>query len=189
MILILMTARSGSSLVARIFAAHGYDTGGEKVYSHGYETFENAKVNRWIDDHKPQLQLTTGRPCRYIPGIEDCIPDNGVVKTAVEYLGLFVMLDFKLITVKRDVHSIAESVAIKRGEPGTAYKIVGGMMSRMAGLERMRAVWNGAEIDTDQIMAGDLSSVKAAFEHHGLEYDEDKARACIEPDKWHQWSS
>ena len=188
MILILMTARSGSSLVAKIFAAHGFDAGNERVYSHGYETFENAKVNRWIDDHIDQMRpLTTGHPCKYIPGIEDCIPPNGVVKTAVEYSGLFVKMDFKLITVKRDVRSIAESVAIKRGEPGTADSIVGAMMSRMAGMDRLRDKWNGAEIDTDQIMSGDFAGVRAAFEHHGLEFDEAKARACVDVTKWHQW--
>ena len=180
-----MTARSGSSLVAKIFAAHGFDTGSERVYSHGYETFENAKVNRWIDEHKAQFPLTTGQPCRYVPGIEECIPPNGCVKTAVEYSGLFVKMDFKLITVTRNVRAIAESVAIKRGEPGTAESIVGGMMSRMAGMARLRDKWDGAEIDTDEIMAGDLSSVEAAFKHHELEYSEEKTRACVDPDKWH----
>ena len=59
MILILMTSRSGSSLVAKIFAAHGFNTGGEEVHSCGYETFENARVNQWIRDNKPQLKLAT----------------------------------------------------------------------------------------------------------------------------------
>ncbi len=187
MILILMTARSGSSLVASIFAAHGFDTGDTSVWSCGYETFENECVNQWIRDHKPELPLITGQSCQYIPGIEECIPPNGCVKIAVEYLGLFEKLDLKLITVKRDVNSIARSVADKRGEPGTADSIVPGMCTRMAGLDRACKKWNGAEINTDQIMAGDFSGVRAAFEHHGLVFDEDKARACVDGAKWHQW--
>ena len=57
MVLILMTARSGSSLVAKIFAAHGFDPGPERVFSHGYETFENAAVWRWIDGYKQRMPL------------------------------------------------------------------------------------------------------------------------------------
>lgn len=182
-----MTSRSGSSLVAKIFAAHGFDTGGERVYSCGYETFENAAVNQWIRDHKSELKLTTGQPCDFVPGIEECIPENGVVKIGVEYITLFKHLDPKVITVKRDPEAVAKSLATKRGHPEQAAGAYNGILTRYAALDRERRKWDGAEINTDEIMAGDLSSVEAAFEHHGLEFDENKARACIDPDKWHKW--
>jgi hypothetical protein len=188
-ILILMTSRSGSSLVAKIFAAHGFNTGGERVFSCGYETFENAAVNRWIKRHKSQLPLQTGEPCAYVPGIESCIPENAVVKIALEYSGLFEKLNPKVITVKRDVTQIARSVADKRGDPSQADGIVPAMQVRMAGLDSAREKWNGAEINTDEIIAGDFSKVEAAFKHHGLHYDEVKAWACVDRDKWHTWSS
>lgn len=187
MILILMTAQSGSSLVAKIFAAHGFDTGGEKVYCHGYETFENAAVNQWILDNKHRFNCVTGEMCKYVPGVESCVPPNAVVKTAVEYGGLFDKLDPKVIVVKRDAMSIARSWASKRGKPGAYNMHIGGARSRMEGMDRVVKDRNGAAIDTDQIMSGDFSGCKAAFEHHGLEFDEDKARACIDRDKWHQW--
>lgn len=185
MILILMTSRSGSSLVAKIFAAHGFDTGGQRVFSQGYETFENAAVNQFMRDHKPELKLTTGQFCEYVPGIEKCIPENGVVKIGVEYLPLFKNLKPKVITVKRNAWSIARSLATKRGHPEQAEEIMSVIHLRFAALDRALEQWDGAEIDTDDIMAGDLSGVRAAFEHHGLEFDEAKARACVDPNKWH----
>ena len=188
MILILMTARSGSSLVAKIFAAHGYDTGGERVFSCGYETFENAAVNQFMRDNKPRLKLTTGQFCDYIPGIEACIPPNGVVKIGVEYLTLFEKLNPKVIAVRRDVQSIARSLADKRGHPEQATRGLERVMHlRMSALGRAVDKWDGAWIDTDDIMAGDFSGVRAAFEKHGLEYDDEKARACVDADKWHKW--
>jgi hypothetical protein len=185
-ILILMTAQSGSSLVAKIFAAHGFDTGPEKVFCHGYETFENAAVNQWILDNKHLMGCETGEMCKYVPGVEDCVPPNGVVKTALEYGGVFEKLNPKVIAVKRHPMSIARSWADRRGNPADYKLHIGGAMVRMKGLDRIVEKCNGAAIDTDQIMSGDFSGVRAAFEHHGLEFDEDKARACVNPDKWHQ---
>jgi hypothetical protein len=187
MILILMTSRSGSSLVAKIFAAHGFDTGGERVFTHGYETFENAAVNQFMRDHKPQLKLTTGVFCDYVPGIEKCIPKNGVVKIGVEYLPVFEHLDPKVITVKRNPEAVASSLATKRGYPEQAASCMNAVLARFCALDRAREKWGGAEIDTDEIMSGDMSKVRAAFEHFGLEYDDEKARACINQEKWHQW--
>ena len=187
MILILMTSRSGSSLVAKIFAAHGFDTGGQRVFTNGYETFENACVNQFMRDNKPAIQLRTGQPCTFVPGIEKCIPPNAVVKTGVEYQTIFKDLDPMVITVKRDAWSIAHSLATKRGHPEQAEGCIGGIRARFKALDLVREKWNGAEINTDEIMAGDFTSVRAAFEHHGLEYDEAKARACVDPSKWHKW--
>jgi hypothetical protein len=186
-ILILMTSRSGSSLVAKIFAAHGFDTGGKRVHSCGYETFENAAVNQWIRDHKPLLKLTTGEFCDFVPGIGTCIPDSGVVKIGVEYLTLFEQLDPMVITVKRNAGAVAKSLATKRGHPEQADGCYPSILLRYRALDLARERWNGAEINTDEIMAGDLTKVEAAFGHFGLDWDEAKTLACIDPDKWHKW--
>ena len=199
MILVLMTSRSGSSLVAGIFAAHGFDTGGPIVLAAGYydtegrkvtagyETFENAAVNQFMRDHKTELKLITGQFCDYIPGVEKCIPPNGVVKIGVEYLTLFEKLDPMVIAVRRDTVSISRSLASKRGHPDQASGVEHAVRSRMMALDRAVRKWNGAWIDVDQIMAGDFSGVKAAFDHHGIPFDEAKARACVNPDIWHKW--
>jgi hypothetical protein len=180
-----MTARSGSSLVAKIFAAHGFDTGPEKVFSHGYETFENAEVNKWIAENKHRLNKVTGVPCRYVPGIEKIVKSNSVVKTEIEHAGLFCKLNPKVIAVKRNVRAISQSMADKRGKPWEAGGCVGGVKARLAGMDKIVAEWGGATVDTDELIAGDFTSIREAFEHHGLEFDESKARACVDPDKWH----
>lgn len=187
MILILMTSRSGSSLVSSIFVAHGFDPGPDRVFSKGYETFENHAVNEWIRAHKAQLKLRTGEFCDFVPGIEQCIPKNAVVKIGVEYLTLFEHLNPMVVTVKRDVQQIAQSLAEKRGHPEQAAGAVPGLKARMRAMARAREKHNGVEIDTNQIIAGDMSGVRAAFEHHGLEFDEAKARACIDPNKGKFW--
>jgi len=183
MILILMTSRSGSSLVAKIFAAHGFDAGEEKVFSCGYETFENAAVNRWIDKTKPKMRKSTGVPCQYIPGVEELVTENSLVKTAMEYAGVFENLQPKIVLVKRNVESIIASVTAKRGE-GKKRISASSIQMRMLGMERMRQEKGGAWVDTDALVAGDMSSIRAAFEYHGIAFDEDKARACVERDKW-----
>jgi len=182
-----MTARSGSSLVAKIFAAHGFDTGPEKVFSHGYETYENAEVNKWIQNNKHRMAKSTGVPCRYVPGIEKFIKPNSVVKTEIEHAGLFEKLNPKVIAVKRNIHAITRSMADKRGKPWEADGCVGGVRSRLRGMDKVVKDMNGATVNTDELVAGDFSSIRDAFEHFGLEFDEDKARACVEPDRWHQW--
>ena len=100
---------------------------------------------------------------------------------------LFEHLNPMVITVKRDPVSITRSLATKRGHPEQAQGAMGGIMARFALMDKARRKWNGAEINTDQIMAGDFSSVENAFRHHGLEYSEEITRNCIEPDKWHKW--
>lgn len=187
MILILMTARSGSSLVAKIFAAHGFDTGPERVFSHGYETFENAEVNKWIAKNKHSLNKITGVPCEYVPGIEKFVKSNSVVKTEIEHAGLFCKLEPKVVAVRRNIHAIAQSMANKRGKPQEAGGCISGVRLRLAGLDKFVAEWDGATVDTDELIAGDFSGVRAAFEHHGLAFDESKARDCVEPALWHQW--
>ena len=182
-----MTSRSGSSLVAKIFVRHGFDPGPERIFSCGYETFENAGVVRFVREHKPEINLRTGRFCNFVPGVDKCIPPNGVVKIGVEYLTLFEHLQPKVITVKRDPWSIARSLATKRGHPDQADGAYNGIIVRFAALDRALKKHNGAEINTDQIMAGDFSGVAAAFRHHGLDYDEDIVRACIDRQKWHKW--
>jgi len=190
-ILILMTARSGSSLVARIFAEHGFDPGPEPVFSCGYQTYENAAVWRFIEKYKRRMPLPgTGRPCEFMPGIEAAIPEpasNALVKVAMEYVTLFKHLEPRVITVKRDAEAIAASMCAKRTPPEPPDRCIGAVHSRLRGLDAMRERWDGAEVNTDEIMAGDFSSVEAAFDHHGIPYDEDVARACVEPDKWHRW--
>ena len=187
MILILMTSRSGSSLVSKIFVRHGFDPGPEPVYSCGYETFENAGVVRFVRENKPAIRLRTGQFCDFVPGVEKHIPENGVVKMGVEYATLFQFLDPMVITVKRDPQSIARSMATKRGHPEQAPSCLPGIHLRFRLMDRARERWNGAEINTDEIMAGDFSTVEAAFKHHGLEYDEQIARDCVKPEKWHKW--
>ena len=187
----MMTARSGSSLVAKIFHAHGFDYGPEPVFSCGYKTYENAAVWRWIDKNKGRLQpIPTGRGCKYAPGIEACIPrptSNAMVKVAMEYVTLFKKLSPRVITVRRDPEAIAASTCAKRSPPEPPSRCIGPVMKRLNGLERMRQQYNGAEVNTDELMAGDFSSIEAAFQHHGFNYDDDLARSCVDPDKWHQW--
>ena len=43
----------------------------------------------------------------------------------------------------------------------------------------------GARISADEIIAGNFDSVRAAFDHHGLDFDENIARACVDQKKWH----
>jgi len=187
-VLILMTSRSGSSLVSKIFHAHGWDHGGERYFSCGYETFENVAVKRFIDANKHRIHTETGKFCNYIPGVEACVPDHrGLVKIGVEYAGLFERMNPHVVTVKRDPVAVAKSLTDKRGNPHMWEKTVPAIRARYKGLDRAVRRWGGAEVNTDQLVKGDLTSIRAAFEHHGFAFNEDIARRCIRPEIWHKW--
>lgn len=184
MILIMMTSRSGSSLVASIFAAHGYAHG--DCYSHqfDYKTFESADVKQLTWEMNEKGLHRRGQFCEYYPGARE-IAATGIslIKVGVEYYRVFKPLEWHTVAVRRNPENIIKSVMEKN--PGVLQEVRDLTYRRMAMLDHVVHDSGGANIDADQIMAGDFSGVRAAFDHFGLLFDEAAARRCVKPEKWH----
>lgn len=181
-----MQSRSGSSLVASIFAAHGYKTRHDRsVNAFGYVNWEHVPAKRWAYSRKQRMNYRNGHFVRYTPGIGSTIDANDCVKIGIEYWPLFRGLDYKLFCVRREPEQIARSLLEKNG--GKNPRRVRAMVElRDAMLDEARDGANGVDIFPDAIVQGDFSGLRAAFEHHGLDFKESRTRACVDPAKWHR---
>ena len=190
MILILMQSRSGSSLVASIFHAHGYDTqnGGARS-QFGYDIYEHVDAKDWLRRRKGKMNYKAGRFAEPLEGIEDRIEENDCVKIGIEYWPCFRHIKPLVFCVRRDLDQIAKSLSEKRSPRSRSLQppreMVRLVRVRNRLLDRARDESGGIDIHVEPIVAGDFSGLRAAFEHHGLEFDEGKAAACVDKKKFH----
>lgn len=179
MIVLLCTSRSGSSMVASMFAAHGLNCG-EVGHTLGYCSYENQPMKYHLK--RMAKQAGTQFPV--------WLPELGGTRELAEQLGLEL---FKCsveqwkpfegwctpVKIKRNIENAARSVTDKNG--GDYDQAVWMIEQRY----RLMDTIPGPTIDTDKVMAGDLSGVAEAFEYCGLEFNEALARSCIKPGMWH----
>lgn len=189
-ILILMQSRSGSSLVASILNAHGYNTKHrEQINQFGYMAYEHNAAREWLYARKSKMGYAGGRFGKAIKGIEDVFKDGDCVKIGVEYWHCFKHLPVKVFCVRRNPEQIKKSLIEKRNlsgnlRPSTPQSILEIINRRVEMLDQARDESGGVDVGIEQIVAGDFSGLKAAFEHHGMPFDEAKAMACVAPDKF-----
>ena len=169
-VIIAACQRSGSSMITSIFVAHGmwYGRGGLCGASNTpvpYETYENQVLKLYgrgeISDDKARDILPSDRAWIY---------KGAPPSFAVKVHRLFP--DAMLFRVRRAKRSILKSSADGKAALRTR---------SLEELEAIDAPW----IDSDEIMAGDFSSLESAFALCGMELDLELARKCIDPDKWH----
>jgi len=177
MIAILFTSRTGSSMVAGIFAAHGLNYGGGRN-APGYFDYEYPELKEWLGTCKPDgYDFESFVP--YKPGITGVVNGLDMMKVGVQYWPVIKELNPKAVKVKRNLESAARSVADKRGEPyDSTYAIV---KKRFDMLDSVP----GVEINTDELVNGDLKTLREAFDYCDLDLDEEKAMSVIKPDRWH----
>lgn len=189
MILLLMQSRSGSSLVASIFAAHGYDTKNtDEENQFGYKDFEHLPAKKWLYSRKKKIGYTGGEFCQPMQGIESVITPNDCVKIGVEYWPCFQHLDAKVFCIRRDPEQIAKSLSEKRDNRSRKLQPDDKMREmvhrRVEMLNQARDESGGADIFVEHIVAGDFGQLRAAFDYHGLEFNEEKARGCVDRGKF-----
>jgi hypothetical protein len=179
MIVLLCTSRSGSSMIASMFAASGLNCG-EVSYTQGYCAFENMAM-------KDHIKAMAKRGRNIFP---EWVPALGGTQELAQKLNLQL---FKCsvecwkpfepfstaVKIKRNIHSAAKSVTDKNGSDyNEAVDMINERYRLLDGID-------GPTINTDKVIAGDLSEVRQAFEYCGLEFDEAQAQACIKPEMWH----
>lgn len=191
-IVILTIARSGSSMVAGIFAQHGVWTGPtlgpSKYNAKGY--FESQGLRDFIRGNYDFFSLVeNGRLAPRHKGFKKTIGhilnkggyQDGpyLFKHNVLYYPLWHEFSPKFVCIRRNIDSVIESC--KR----TGYlKNMDALEPQIEALDFARDELGAAEVFTDEVLKGDFSSLKSAFSHCGIELDEQIARDFIDPSLW-----
>lgn len=192
-VIILMTSRTGSSMVAGIFAHHGLWCGEEYYTGSGlgkdYLSYETVAVKEWL---RPRYGLQGATLVsdeladEFRAFIGNLVPKGPrwMVKCGVMFWPIFAQFEPHLIFVKRNFES---SVAAIMGRPGAAgeAEVRSVIERRYALMDAIQAKHGGRVIDTDALIDGDFTGIKAAFDYCGLEFVEDLARQVIDPELWH----
>lgn len=178
-IIIAAVPRSGSSLIASIFAAHGVWVG---MHHHKtnmantpvpYPSFENRNIDAWFKDplgvgldELVQALVPAGKRWLY-----KCKPDKA--QKAVQKLARFQPL---LVRVVRQPRGIIKSSA--SGKEDVRRRQI-----------RQLANMPGPAIYSDAVLDRDFSSLEAAFEYCGLDFSAQIAEAQIVDELWHHRES
>ena len=183
MIAILCTSRSGSSMVAGIFVAHGCSCG-QTFRTLGYVSYESQIFKKYLK----QCGHAWKKP-RTLP---EFIPDLGrakqvakdaninLVKCSVEFWPSVKTLKPKLVVkIKRDIDCAARSVSDKRNEKYG--HVLPYIRRRYAMLDHIP----GVTVNTDALVRGDFKEIRDAFDVAGMKFSQEKALEVINPEMWH----
>ncbi len=195
MILILMSPRTGSSLVAKMFAIHGCYTGKIRTNKFGYTEYENVDLKnvskaQWLDYNQNRIkqfgvamepsQIHLMRVARAVKEIPEC---QWMFKTCCEVYKLFLQFNPKIILIRRNEESAVKSMADKHGTDDLeGIRII--HRRRMALMGKIEQEYGAVWVDTDQIIAGDLSMLQKAFDYCGMDLNEELARDATDPSMW-----
>jgi hypothetical protein len=172
-----MQSRSGSSMVAGIFAAHGF-WNGESYDGVGYETYENVQVKDVIRENKHRL--TRGEFVEPFDIEFEPEREPWFWKGPVEFYPCFQHLDPVVILVRRDIEATARSVLARHPYGEIEY-------ARKLAIQRhnlMNQV-DGINVYSDELIAGDYSSIKHAIYACGVDFSRELADQVIQPKLWH----
>jgi hypothetical protein len=201
--IVLMTSRSGSSLVCSILAAHGLTWAlnnerpaqlprGEGA---GYETFEHhgwkATLKKTTTNNKWPLGYlvpVTNKGLDIMKAYYKTVPPVDFVKSGVEFVGMWMALsdlldiDMKFIKVRRPVEQIAASLA-RRGLGDVE-------LGREVAERRFKLMNNieGPDVHTDVLVHSGLwrrSGIREALIQCGVEPRHDLIRERINTKIFH----
>ena len=101
-----------------------------------------------------------------------------MMKTGVEYFNAFKYLDPFNIFIYRDPNDVAKSLCEKRSD--VVYEdALHTAKWRYRYMYSLQNEYGGVFVNTDEIINGDLTSAKAAFEYCGLKYNEELIQEAI----------
>lgn len=170
-VVIAAIPRSGSSLTAKIFAAHGLWVGRHEKNNQvktpvPYYRYENIDVDEWFRTRNGNLER-----------LIDNLKPNG---TRLVYKASPI----KAVTVAGALHD-ADLVCCKR-------KFASIIKSSPVGTEKHRreqlATLEGIDapvIDVDAVIARDFTTLEAAFRHCKIPFNPEIAEAQIDDSLWH----
>jgi len=200
-IVILMAPRSGSSMVAGIFAAHGVWVGKDlrTKNEHNQEGFfEHNYLQRltcslfpgdegWNEHVPPSMKqaildklVATAQADGYISG-------PWLYKSEAVQFPLWKGLNPKWVCVRRDADAIFKSSRNSGlvGKRSTDEQVRKTIQNNVEKMDYVVENLNGVNVYSDEVIDGDMSSLDRAFQYCGLALDSKKAASCIRPEHWH----
>lgn len=205
--LLLMTSRSGSSMVAEIFEQHGWKWAsnpkknpvvGRNVR---YRSFENQVIKGYLKSEfgTPLGDMITFDD-RHVAEFHALLNRefSGMLrwnvrhfwKGAVEFFPLWNglaedrLIQIEPIVVYRPLEKVIESVLAKRGGRGSLPEARAITEKRYDILHELMSESAYPAVMTDELVSGNLSSIEQAFAEYGHGFDPAVARAVIDPSKW-----
>ena len=191
-VVILMTARSGSSMIAAMFAEHGFWRGPSRKTRRvndrpAYETFEHDGIIKDLGLAFGRKRKVVPNPAKTLEIFERHVPAD----TPWMFKGSYrwwpaldgVFSGARFVFIHREPQSVARSVCDRQGKSGywTRVKATEEIYEKMGCIAQERGI---PTIRTDAVAAGDYSTLEAAFSHCGLEFDKSIADKCIDQSKW-----
>lgn len=190
-VVIFATSKSGSSVTTRIFHEHGLWVGSYNS-KNGYPSYENNDIKgsmpQMVHRHKDGngqriLRTDIGNVRRLIR--ENFPADNWVAKVGIDWWnvwhGLFDGLSY--VFVKRSIEGVAQSLHNKHGRDLQRSRIM--VERRYLAMDSLSKKYDVPIVMTDELIAGDYSSIESAMSKCGMKFDARIADRCIDRKKWH----
>jgi len=190
-IVILAMPRSGSSMTAGIFAKHGVWVGpyqaGDKTNARGH--FECLPIKREIVKAAGKL-VEAGTLARPVDGwrhrVEAIIAAHGyncgpwMVKHSAMYYPLWHEFNSRFVCVRRSVAAVKES-----GKRTGYLTNPEAIPAHTKAMDHVRDHLGGVDVFTDELVAGNYSSLERAFDNCLIDFDPAIADDFIDPSLWH----
>jgi len=191
-LIILAPPRSGSSMVTSIFLQHGFyrEASTVPVNPYGYKTYESnrlrAEINNITITHGPNSKaFKKGRGPddvrqmfrSHMGGTPWCF------KAGPQYWWILkdAFPTANCVLIRRDIENNIKSQNEKRGGEDVRRWIEG----FVSAIQLLHEKCGFPVVDSDEVVAGEYRTLKAAMDYCGVEFDRDIAERCIDRSKWH----
>lgn len=182
-ILLWMTSRSRSSLVAKVFKEHGLWLGDGPISSGGsYLSYENNYLKslqkKYNNNTLPVMKETTSSIQFEREVVSHVGTKNCCFKTGIEHFNMWKSLTPYNIFIKRPVEEVVSSLKQKR--PDTDIKYATKVTKwRYNYMDECKRTYGGVIVDTGKILNGDYSEIYGALFYCNIEPVESLVRKAI----------
>lgn len=190
-IVIIGLPRSGTSMVAGLFAHHGVFSGTckEADYRNAKGFFEHVGFTALILEIYGRGVIGKGDPVRPHPAFKRkmlaLLEEDGytggpwLIKHAHVYHHVWYDFEPQFVLVRRDTQSISDSTEECGWRAGSAR-----LTRAQQLLDNLAKELNAPQVMSNELIKGDYNSIRIAFEYCGLDFDETIAADFIEPSLW-----
>ncbi len=174
-------------MVAAIFIKHGVWWGNTPAQISGYEMNENQKIKGLLKKYKTKYwkkvhlsPVSTQWNKEFTTDLMKIVPnkEQWIMKTGVEYYPAFRNLSPHDVFIYRSPEGVAKSLSDKRADVNydEALQVA---IWRFNYMEELQKQHGGVFVDTDEIINGDFTSIRNAFEYCNLDFNVDLTKAAI----------
>ena len=190
-VVIIGLTRSGTSMVAGLFAHHGVFSGtckeADSRNAKGF--FEHVGFTNIVLELYGRGKVSRGEPLNPHPGFRrrmlTSLEEDGyekgpwMIKHAPVYYKTWYDFEPSFVLVRRDTASISGSAEELGWKSGRAHIAEGQRL-----LNNLAEELKAPQVMSNELIEGNYASIRLAFEHCGLDFDEKIATEFIEPGLW-----